>query len=60
ALHQHVQQQDAVGEPTVLLVPGTVRSVLARFLRAAVPQVHVLAFHELPETARIRHLGTIG
>jgi flagellar biosynthesis protein FlhA len=60
ALHEHAQAQDAAGEPTILLVPGTIRATLARFLRAAVPQAHVLAFHELPETARIRHLGTIG
>ena len=60
SLETQARQQDAVGEPTVLLVPGTLRHTLARFLRAAVPQAHVLAFHELPDTTRIRHVGQLG
>lgn len=60
SLETQARHQDAVGEPTVLLVPGTLRHTLARFLRAAVPQAHVLAFHELPDTTRIRHVGQLG
>ena len=36
------------GEPAVLLVPPPLRSALARFMRASVPGLHVLAWNEIP------------
>ena len=60
ALHQHVQQQDAVGEPTVLLVPGTLRPLLARFTRQTIPGLHVLAYDEVPDSKRIRMVASVG
>ncbi|MBS7457239.1 flagellar biosynthesis protein FlhA [Coralloluteibacterium stylophorae] len=55
-----VQRQQAVGEPAVLLVPGAVRSVLARLTRHSVPGLSVLAYGEVPEDKRLKLIGSIG
>ncbi|MDW8258059.1 MAG: FHIPEP family type III secretion protein, partial [Gammaproteobacteria bacterium] len=57
---QAAAQQDSIGEPSVLLVPPPLRMPLARLLRSAVPQLHVLAWNEIPETRRVRLVTTIG
>ena len=59
AITQHAQRQEARNEPTVLLVPPNVRATLARFVRAAAPNAHVLAFDEIPDTTRLRLAGTV-
>ncbi len=55
-----VQRQEARGEPAVLLVPGTVRSVLSRMFRHGVPSLQVLAYSEIPEDKRLKLIGSIG
>ncbi|WP_366919514.1 flagellar biosynthesis protein FlhA [Hydrocarboniphaga sp.] len=55
-----VQKQAAIGQPAVLLVPGPLRPLLARFVRQTVPDLHVLAYNEVPETKRVRLLGAMG
>ncbi len=55
-----VQRQEAAGEPAVLLVPGSLRPMLAKFMRNVVPGLHVLAYHEVPEAKRLRLVGAIG
>ena len=55
-----VKRQEALGEPAVLLVPGTVRAVLARLVRHSVPQLWVLAYHEIPDDKRIKLIGSVG
>jgi flagellar biosynthesis protein FlhA len=55
-----VQRQAAIGQPAVLLVPGPLRPLLARFVRQTVPDLHVLAYNEVPETKRVRLLGAMG
>ncbi len=63
-LHQSlddcVQRQQARGEPSVLLVPESVRSVLARLVRHSVPSLSVLAYSEVPEDKRVKLIGAIG
>ncbi len=54
------QKQEASGQPAVLLVSPTLRPVLARFLRASVPQMHVIAWNEIPEARRVRLVSTVG
>ena len=54
------QKQEAAGQPAVLLVSPTLRPVLARFLRASVPQMHVLAWNEVPESRRVRLVSSVG
>lgn len=59
AIGSHAERQEAAGEPVVLLVPPALRATLARFVRAAVPSAHVLAFDEIPDTTRLRLAGTV-
>jgi len=56
---QGAQRQAKTGQPAVLLVPGTLRPMLARFTRQAAPDLHVLAYDEVPEDRRIRMVGAI-
>jgi flagellar biosynthesis protein FlhA len=46
------QRQERGGEPAVLLTPPALRTALARFFRVSVPGLHVLAWNEVPTTAR--------
>jgi flagellar biosynthesis protein FlhA len=54
------QQQEALGVTPVLLVPGPLRPLLARFLRRALPQLKVLSHAEIPETKTIRVTSLVG
>lgn len=54
------QSQQQMGLPAVLLVPGPLRAMLARFLRRSVPQVRVLSHAELPEHKTIRVTSLVG
>jgi len=56
---QGAQRQAKTGQPAVLLVPGTLRPMLARFTRQAAPDLHVLAYDEVPEDRRIRMVVAI-
>ena len=59
-LVEAARRQEVAGQPAVLLVPPTLRPILARFLRATVPQMHVLAWNEIPDSRRVRLVSTIG
>ncbi len=54
------RNQENLGEPAVLLVPPALRATLARFTRVAVPQMHVLAWSEVPDNRRVRLVATVG
>jgi flagellar biosynthesis protein FlhA len=56
---QSAQRQAKTGQPAVLLVPATLRPLLARFTRQAAPDLHVLAYDEVPEDRRVRMVGAI-
>lgn len=63
-LHQNlsecVTRQESRGEPAVLLVPGGIRSSIARLVRHSVPALTVLAYGEVPEDKRLRLVGSVG
>jgi len=54
------ERQEALGLPAVLLVPGSLRVLLSRFLRRTVPQLKVLAHNEVPENRIIKVTSVIG
>lgn len=54
------ERQEQLGQPAILLVSPTLRPVLARFLRASVTQMHVVAWNEIPDNRRVRLVSTIG
>ncbi|HCY62948.1 MAG TPA: flagellar biosynthesis protein FlhA [Oxalobacteraceae bacterium] len=54
------RQQEQMGLTPVLLVPGPLRPLLARFLRRAIPQLKVLSHAEVPETKTIKVTSLVG
>jgi flagellar biosynthesis protein FlhA len=54
------RRQDGAGEPAVLLVPPPLRGALARFTRASVPGLRVLAWNEIPDNRRVRLVTAVG
>jgi flagellar biosynthesis protein FlhA len=54
------RRQEASGEPPVLLVPPPLRAQLSRFLRAALPNLHVLAWNEIPDNRKVRVVTAVG
>ncbi|MEO6147464.1 MAG: flagellar biosynthesis protein FlhA [Sulfuriferula sp.] len=54
------RQQEQQGITPVLLVPGPLRALLARFLRRALPQLKVLSHAELPDSKTIRVTSLVG
>lgn len=57
---QAVRKQEQLGLPAVLLVPGPLRALLARFLRRTLPQLKVLSHQELPDSKTIRVTSLVG
>ncbi len=54
------RKQEALGWPTVLLVPAVLRPLLARFLGRTVPQLKVLSHAEIPEGKIIKVTSNVG
>jgi flagellar biosynthesis protein FlhA len=54
------QRQESLGLPAVLMVPGSLRWLLSRFLRRAWPALKVLANAEVPEARTIKVTTVIG
>ncbi len=54
------RRQESAGEPAVLLVPPTLRHTLARFTRSSVPNLHVLAWNEIPDNRKVRLVSAVG
>lgn len=54
------QRQEDLGMPAVLLVPASIRALLAKFLRRSVQQLKVLAHSEIPDNRLIKVTSIIG
>ncbi len=59
-LADSAQRQEASSEAAVLMVAPQLRPVLARFTRATVPNLHVLAWNEIPDNRRVRLVAAVG
>jgi flagellar biosynthesis protein FlhA len=59
-LAEAAQRQEMTGEPAVLLVPPALRQTLAKFMRAIVPGMHVLAWNEIPDNRKVRLVTAVG
>lgn len=59
-LAEAAQRQEMTGEPAVLLVPPQLRQTLARFMRTIVPNMHVLAWNEIPDNRKVRLVTAVG
>ncbi len=54
------RRQEQVGLVPVLLVPASLRTLLARFLRRALPQLKILSHAEMPDSANIKVTAILG
>jgi len=54
------RRQESSGEAPVLLVPPALRAQMARFLRAALPSLYVLAWNEIPDNRKVRVVTAVG
>jgi len=59
-LADSAQRQEASNEAAVLMVAPQLRTTLARFTRASVPNLHVLAWNEIPDNRRVRLVAAVG
>jgi flagellar biosynthesis protein FlhA len=59
-LAESAARQEAAGDATVLMVAPQLRTTLARFTRATVPSLHVLAWNEIPDNRRVRLVAAVG
>jgi flagellar biosynthesis protein FlhA len=57
---QAARRQEQMGLTPVLLVPGQLRTLLARFLRRALPNLKVLSHSELPDSKTIKVTSLVG
>jgi flagellar biosynthesis protein FlhA len=57
---ESARRQEGSGEPAVLLVPPQLRPMLARFMRSSLPNLHVLAWNEIPDNRKVRLVTAVG
>ncbi len=60
ALHESAQKQELAGQPTILLVSATLRTMLARFVRHTISNLNVLSYNEIPTDKQIKIVATVG
>ena len=59
-LNQCIQQQEASNKAAVLMVSPALRPILAKMLRSLAPNLHVLAYNEVPDSKQIRVVAAVG
>ncbi len=60
SLNEATQQQQAKGEPAVLLVAQNLRTFLSRMLRHGIQGLHILSYEEIPEDKQIKVVASVG
>ena len=60
SLRESTENQMAKGEPAVLLLSQSLRSFLARMVRHAIPELHVLSYDEVPDDKQLKVITSIG
>jgi flagellar biosynthesis protein FlhA len=60
SLREATDNQMAKGEPAVLLLSQSLRSFLARMVRHAIPELHVLSYDEVPDDKQLKVIASIG
>jgi len=60
SLLESAQRQELAGQPAVLVVSAPLRTMLARFVRNTIPNMHVLSYNEMPDNKQIKIIANIG
>jgi flagellar biosynthesis protein FlhA len=59
-IYQYIRTRENRDSRIVFVVQADLRQFLARFVRVISTKIHVLSFDEIPETRRIKIVGSIG
>jgi flagellar biosynthesis protein FlhA len=60
SLSESAQTQEMNGRPAILLVSAQIRTMLMRFVKHTIPNMHVLAYNEIPDNMQIKIVATVG
>ncbi len=60
SLTESAQTQEMNGSPAILLVSSQVRLMMMRFVKHSIPNMHVLAYNEVPDSMQIKIVSTVG
>ncbi|MET1254776.1 flagellar biosynthesis protein FlhA [Aliikangiella maris] len=60
SLKDVVAQQEAAGQPAILLTAPALRPSLAKFARFGIKGLHVLSYQEIPDNKQIKVIATVG
>lgn len=60
SLKEVVAQQEAAGQPAILLTAPALRPSLAKFARFGIKGLHVLSYQEIPDNKQIKVIATVG
>ena len=60
SLTESAQTQEMNGSPAILLVSSQVRLMMMRFAKHSIPNMHVLAYNEVPDSMQIKIVSTVG
>ena len=59
-LNTCIRQQEVNNKAAVLLVSPVIRTALARLLKSLAPNLHVLAYNEVPDSKNIKVIAAVG
>lgn len=60
SLIEGAQKQEMAGDTPVLLTSGILRTVLAKFVKYAIPGLRVISYQEIPDDKQIKIISAIG
>ncbi|MBQ4837032.1 MULTISPECIES: flagellar biosynthesis protein FlhA [Pseudoalteromonas] len=60
SLREAHQTQEMLGEPSILLTSGMLRSVLSRFVKHTIPGLRVMSYQEVPDERQIKIISSVG
>ena len=60
SLQEQSQRLEMSGQNAVLIVSAALRPFLARFIRHAIPGLHVLSYNEIPDNKQVKIVANIG
>jgi len=59
SLSESAQNQEMNGSPAILLVSAQIRLMMMSFVKHTIPNMHVLAYNEVPDNMQIKIVSTV-
>jgi flagellar biosynthesis protein FlhA len=60
SLQEHTEQMEMDGQLPILIVSSYIRPWLSRFVRHSIPNLHVLAYNEIPADKQVKVIANVG